>query len=110
MAGGNNNSICMYDIDSEVLLKRFIVSENMSLDGTLQFLNSKKITDAGINSDLIDRDGELSDLEDRIDNTIPGSRRGGDQVNVRPDQKSELQVLDFLQQQLRFQLHQLMVY
>ncbi|RCK66116.1 Periodic tryptophan protein 2 [Candida viswanathii] len=78
IAGGNNNSICMYDIDSEVLLKRFIVSENMSLDGTLQFLNSKKITDAGINSDLIDRDGELSDLEDRMDNSLPGARRGGD--------------------------------
>ncbi|EER36260.1 periodic tryptophan protein 2 [Candida tropicalis MYA-3404] len=87
LAGGNNNSICMYDIDSEVLLKRFIVSENMSLDGTLQFLNSKKITDAGINSDLIDRDGELSDLEDRIDNTIPGSRRGGDpsERKTRPE-------------------------
>ncbi|KAI3404095.2 PWP2 [Candida oxycetoniae] len=78
LAGGNNNSICMYDIDNEVLLKRFLVSENMSLDGTLQFLNSAKITDAGINSDLIDRNGENSDLEDRIDNTLPGSQRLGD--------------------------------
>ena len=34
----------------------------MSLDGTL-VLNSSKITDAGTNSDLIDRTGELSDLE-----------------------------------------------
>ncbi|CAK9436041.1 uncharacterized protein LODBEIA_P06020 [Lodderomyces beijingensis] len=78
LAGGYNNSICMYDIDNEVLLKRFIVSENMSIDGTLQFLKSGKITDAGINSDLIDRNGENSDLEDRIDNTLPGSQRGGD--------------------------------
>ncbi|EMG48949.1 PWP2 Periodic tryptophan protein 2 [Candida maltosa Xu316] len=87
LAAGNNNSICMYDIDNEVLLKRFIVSENMSLDGTLQFLNSSKITDAGINADLIDRTGELSDSEDRKDNTLPGSHRGGDpsERRVRPE-------------------------
>ncbi|EGW34541.1 uncharacterized protein SPAPADRAFT_134625 [Spathaspora passalidarum NRRL Y-27907] len=87
LAAGDNNSICMYDIDNEVLLKRFIVSENMSIDGTLQYLNSGKITDSGINSDLIDRDGELSDLEDRIDNTLPGSTRGGDpgERRARPE-------------------------
>lgn len=89
LAAGNNNSICMYDIDSEVLLKRFIVSENMSIDGTLQFLNSRKITDSGINSDLIDRNGENSDLEDRLDNTLPGALRGGDpsERRTRPEIK-----------------------
>ena len=76
----------------------------------LQFLNSKKITDAGINSDLIDRDGELSDLEDRIDNTIPGSRRGGDPSERKTRPEIRVTSIDFLQQQLRFQLHQLMVY
>ncbi|CUS23360.1 LAQU0S09e03004g1_1 [Lachancea quebecensis] len=77
VAGGNNNSICLYDIPNSVLLKRFIVSRNMSLNGTQQFLNSKKMTEAG-SLDLIDRDAENSDLEDRIDNTLPGSSRGGD--------------------------------
>ncbi|KAI5955532.1 PWP2 [Candida theae] len=87
LAAGNNNSICMYDIESEVMLKRFIVSENMSIDGTLQYLNSRKITDSGINADLIDRDGENSDLEDRLDNTLPGSQKGGDpsQRRTRPE-------------------------
>ncbi|KAI5968728.1 PWP2 [Candida margitis] len=89
LAAGNNNSICMYDIDSEVLLKRFIVSENMSIDGTSQYLNSRKITDSGINADLIDRDGENSDLEDRMDNTLPGASRGGDpsERRTRPEIK-----------------------
>jgi len=89
LAAGNNNSICMYDIDSEVLLKRFVVSENMSIDGTLQYLNSRKITDSGLNADLIDRNGENSDLEDRLDNTLPGSLRGGDpsERRVRPEIK-----------------------
>ncbi|SCW00335.1 LAFE_0C01926g1_1 [Lachancea fermentati] len=86
VAGGNNNSICLYDVPNEVLLKRFIVSRNMSLNGTMEFLNSSKMTEAG-SLDLIDRDAENSDLEDRIDNTLPGSRRGGDLSTrrVRPE-------------------------
>lgn len=86
VAGGNNNSICMYDIGNEVLLKRFTVSMNMELNGTLQLLNSGKITDAGQSIDLIDRAGENSDLEDRLDKTLPGSHRGDPSVrNVRPE-------------------------
>lgn len=85
IAGGNNNSICLYDIADEVLLKRFIVSENMTLDGTLTMLNSSKITDAGISLDLLDRLGEHSDREDRIDASLPGSHRGDPSArNVRP--------------------------
>ncbi|SCU92952.1 LAFA_0F13872g1_1 [Lachancea sp. 'fantastica'] len=86
VAGGNNNSICLYDIPNSVLLKRFNVSRNMSLNGTLQLLNSKRMTEAG-SLDLIDRDGENSDLEDRMDNTLPGSNRGGDLSTrrVRPE-------------------------
>ncbi|KAL1574274.1 periodic tryptophan protein [Candida albicans] len=95
LAAGNNNSICMYDIENEVLLKRFIVSENMSLDGTLQFLNSSKITDAGTNSDLIDRAGELSDLEDRVDNSLPGSHRGGDPSERRTRPEVRVTAVEF---------------
>lgn len=76
IAGGNNNSICLYDIADEVLLKKFTVSENMTLDGTLTMLNSSKITDAGILADLLDRQGENSDKEDRVDSSLPGSHRG----------------------------------
>ncbi|KAH3665460.1 hypothetical protein OGAPHI_003644 [Ogataea philodendri] len=77
VAAGNNNSICLYDLPNEVLLKRFTVSNNMQLNGTMQFLNSKNMTDAGA-MELIDDDGELSDLEDRrrADSMLPGSNRG----------------------------------
>ncbi|SJM86960.1 probable Periodic tryptophan protein 2 [Zygosaccharomyces bailii] len=86
VAGGNNNSICLYDVANEVLLKRFIVSKNMNLNGTMEFLNSSRLTEAG-SLDLIDTAGENSDLEDRIDNTVPGSNRGGDLSTrrVRPE-------------------------
>lgn len=85
IAAGNNNSICLYDISNEVLLKRFIVSLNMEINGTLEKLNSSKMTDVG-SLDLIDRDGENSDLEDRIDASIPGSKRGDPSLRkTRPE-------------------------
>ncbi|VEU22107.1 DEKNAAC103145 [Brettanomyces naardenensis] len=77
VAAGNNNSICLYDLPNEVLLKRFTVSLNMQLNGTQQFLNSKRMAEGGA-IDLIDDDGELSDVEERTkgDYTLPGSKRG----------------------------------
>lgn len=85
VAGGNNNSICLYDIADEVLLKRYVVSENMSLDGTLTQLNSSKITDAGTSIDAVDVAGENSDREDRMDTSLPGSHRGDPGArNLRP--------------------------
>ncbi|GMF05505.1 unnamed protein product [Ambrosiozyma monospora] len=49
----------------------------MQLNGTLQFLNSKNMTEAGA-LDLIDEDGDFSDVEDRrrTDAMLPGSNRG----------------------------------
>lgn len=86
VAGGTNNSICIYDLSTEVMVKRFTVSQNMTLDGTQQKLNSSKITDAGVNIDAVDTDGENSDLEDRIDTSLPGSSRGDPSArSTRPE-------------------------
>ncbi|KAN0099660.1 periodic tryptophan protein-like protein 2 [Hyaloscypha variabilis] len=77
LAGGNSKYVCLYSVDSLVLLKKYTVSINLSLSGTQEFLNSKQLTEAGP-AGLIDEQGEASDLEDRIDRTLPGSTRGGD--------------------------------
>ncbi|CAL3973131.1 hypothetical protein PZA11_005450 [Diplocarpon coronariae] len=77
LAGGNSKYICLYSVDALVLVKKFTVSINLSLSGTQEFLNSKLMTEAGPLG-LIDEQGEASDLEDRIDRTLPGSTRGGD--------------------------------
>jgi periodic tryptophan protein 2 len=77
LAGGNSKYICLYSVSSLVLLKRFTISTNLSLSGTQEFLNSKLLTEAGP-AGLMDEQGEASDLEDRIDRTLPGSTRGGD--------------------------------
>ncbi|XP_051135826.1 periodic tryptophan protein 2 [Andrographis paniculata] len=64
LAGGSSKYICMYDVAEQVLLRRFQITLNLSLDGVLDFLNSKKMTEAGP-LDLIDDDD--SDTEEGID-------------------------------------------
>lgn len=55
--------------DSQVLLRRFQITHNLSLDGVLDFLNSKKMTDAGP-LDLIDDDD--TDTEEGVDGQTRG--------------------------------------
>jgi periodic tryptophan protein 2 len=75
LAGGNSKFVCLYDVSSTSLLKRFQISANLSLDRMQEMLNSKNMTEAGP-KDLINMDAELSDLEDRIDRTLPGVQSG----------------------------------
>ena len=75
IAGGNSKYVCLYDVQSGTLIKKFTVSVNLSLQGTQEFLNSRNLTEAGPRG-LIDEQGEASDLEDRIDRTLPGATRG----------------------------------
>ncbi|KAL5115602.1 U3 snoRNP protein [Pleosporales sp. CAS-2024a] len=84
LAGGNSKYICLYDVQSGALLKKFTVSVNLSLDGTQEFLNSKLLTAAGPQG-LIDDQGEASDLEDRRDLTLPGAQKGIGARRTRPE-------------------------
>lgn len=85
LAGGNSKYICLYDVQSRVMLKKYTVSVNLSLDGTQEFLNSRNLTEAGPRA-LIDEQGEASDLEDRIDRTLPGAKRGDQSERItRPE-------------------------
>ena len=85
LAGGNSKYVCLYDVrqGEGVLVKKFQISENLSLDGTQEFLDSRKVNDAGINVDLIDDRGDASDLEDRMDTSLPGASRGAGDMSVR---------------------------
>ncbi|KAJ9190078.1 hypothetical protein P3X46_001311 [Hevea brasiliensis] len=69
LAGGSSKYICMYDIADQVLLRRFQITHNLSLDGVLDFLNSKKMTGAGP-LDLIDDDD--TDTEEGVDKQVQG--------------------------------------
>ncbi|KAG9313612.1 WD40-repeat-containing domain protein [Chiua virens] len=83
LAGGNSKYVVLYDVREGVLVKMFQISENLSLDGTEEFLDSRKVNSAGINMDLIDDRGEASDLEDRMDTTLPGAVRGAGDLSAR---------------------------
>ncbi|OMP00146.1 hypothetical protein COLO4_12887 [Corchorus olitorius] len=69
LAGGSSRYICMYDVADQVLLRRFQITHNLSLDGVLDFLNSKNMTEAGPLS-LIDDDN--SDTEEGVDKQTRG--------------------------------------
>jgi periodic tryptophan protein 2 len=77
LAGGNSKYICLYEVHSGMLVKKFTVSVNLSLDGTQEFLNTRNLTEAGPRG-LIDETGEASDLEERMggDRVLPGAQRG----------------------------------
>ncbi|TCD71931.1 hypothetical protein EIP91_000063 [Steccherinum ochraceum] len=75
IAGGNSKYVVIYDVQDGVMVKKFQISQNLSLDGTEEFLDSRKVTEAG-NVDLIDQQGNESDLEDRLDHSLPGVTRG----------------------------------
>jgi periodic tryptophan protein 2 len=77
LAGGNSKYVCLYSISSLTLLRKYTISINLSLEGTQEFLNSRYLTEAGPVG-LLDTQGEASDLEDRIDRTLPGATKGGD--------------------------------
>ncbi|KAI9081565.1 hypothetical protein K1719_036451 [Acacia pycnantha] len=77
LAGGSSRYICMYDVADQVLIRRFQITLNLSLDGVLDKLNSKNMTESGP-LDLID--DENSDVEEGIDvqtrgkiDDLPGS-------------------------------------
>ncbi|KKK12900.1 hypothetical protein P175DRAFT_0523917 [Aspergillus ochraceoroseus IBT 24754] len=75
LAAGNSKYICLYDVTTGSLVKKYTVSVNTSLDGTQEFLNSRDMTEAGARG-LLDETGEASDHEDRINRALPGAKRG----------------------------------
>ncbi|KAI8911003.1 WD40-repeat-containing domain protein [Gorgonomyces haynaldii] len=88
ICGGNFRYVCIYDVESRVLLKRFQITKNQSLDGMNELLNSKDMTEAGPRA-LIDETGELSDLEDRIDRSLPGVQKGDPSLRrTRPEART----------------------
>ncbi|KAL0062025.1 U3 snoRNP protein [Marasmius tenuissimus] len=85
LAGGNSKYVVLYDVreGEGVMVKKFQISENLSLDGTQEFLDSRRVNEAGISIDLIDDRGDASDLEDRLDTSLPGASRGAGDMSKR---------------------------
>jgi periodic tryptophan protein 2 len=54
--------VCLYDVEEKILLRRVQISHNRSLDGVLDQLNSKHVTDAGPAQLLDDADTDEDEL------------------------------------------------
>lgn len=76
IAGGSSKYVVIYDVKDGVMVKKYQISQNLSLDGTQEMLDSRKILDGGMSVDAMDLRGDESDLEDRLDKTLPGASRG----------------------------------
>mmetsp|Transcript_19430 Transcript_19430/g.28794 ORF Transcript_19430/g.28794 Transcript_19430/m.28794 type:complete len:893 (-) Transcript_19430:3154-5832(-) len=84
LAGGNSKYVCIYEVSQQILLKKFQVTFNRSLDGVLDELNSKYLTDGG----AIDEDAGSDDETNYNAIAMPGARRGDD-----GSRKSRVEVL-----------------
>uniref|UniRef100_A0A7R9V1J8 Small-subunit processome Utp12 domain-containing protein n=1 Tax=Chlamydomonas euryale TaxID=1486919 RepID=A0A7R9V1J8_9CHLO len=62
VAGGASKYVCIYDVAERTMLRRFQITSNRSLDGVLDTLNSKNMTDAGPVG-LVDHDDQDEDVE-----------------------------------------------
>mmetsp|Transcript_27029 Transcript_27029/g.62816 ORF Transcript_27029/g.62816 Transcript_27029/m.62816 type:complete len:172 (-) Transcript_27029:10-525(-) len=73
LAGGNSKYVCIYEVSQQMLLKKFQVSFNRSLDGVLDELNSKNLKDGvPIDEEAEPADGRRNGL------ILPGAKRGDD--------------------------------
>ena len=77
LAGGRSKYICLYAVGPKLLLKKWQLSHNRSLEGVLDKLNSKGIGDGGLVLASLDLEGS-ADPSDRAapDLSLPGVKRG----------------------------------
>lgn len=70
LAGGQSKNVCIYNVEEAILLKKFELTENKSLDNVNEVINRRKVTDFG-NIGLIEK-RERGDVKI----CLPGVRQG----------------------------------
>ncbi|CAI5731041.1 unnamed protein product [Peronospora destructor] len=68
LAGGRSKFVCIYAVEPQILLKKFQISHNLSLNGILEKLNNKNITESGLSK---------SELDAHLDDSEASGRNGG---------------------------------
>ena len=87
MAGGRSKYVCVYSVSTRVLVKKYQLSFNRSLDGVLDNQNSRNLAD-GIDVETIR--GDSDDDEHLAMNTLPGAGKGSSARDGRRNTKEEL--------------------
>ncbi|XP_062866597.1 PWP2 small subunit processome component [Trichomycterus rosablanca] len=72
LAGGQSKFVCIYNIKEQILMKKFEISCNMSLDAMEEFLDRRKMTEFGSLA-LVD---EGAGDGDGVEISLPGVKKG----------------------------------
>ncbi|XP_072941453.1 periodic tryptophan protein 2 homolog [Epargyreus clarus] len=73
LGGGNSKHICLYSIKESVLIKKFVITQNRSLDAVNDFINRRLLTEFG-NIALVE---ERTELEGgNVNVRLPGVQAG----------------------------------
>lgn len=80
LAGGRSKFICIYETSQQILLKKFQLSHNRSLEGVLDFLHSGKDGKPTVGEDTSASKSDADDLVGASRAVDPGSRRKGMEV------------------------------
>jgi periodic tryptophan protein 2 len=87
IAAGRSKYVCIYEVSQQILLKRFTLTHNRSLEGVNRQLHSGKMTEEGISIDAFDLSGggargvgDYSDDENQAgaEDRMPGSQSNAD--------------------------------
>lgn len=89
LAGGESNNFCLYSVPDRMIMRKFRITENRSLDGVVLDFNRRNFTEFG-NMNLVDTSDEDSDDgSNKMAIKLPGTknfdlgeRRSRPEVNV----------------------------
>ena len=78
IGGGNSKNLCLYDVTNKLLLRRYAITQNRSLDGVLLKLNSKNLK-GEVADHEIDADSDLEEdaweVRNQADMSMPGAKK-----------------------------------
>lgn len=77
LAGGKSKFVCVYDVAERTLLRRFQLTINRAVDGVLDELDSRRMTDAGPLELLPPADSDSDEEGRRGDDSLPGAGAKG---------------------------------
>ncbi|CAH2979650.1 unnamed protein product [Chilo suppressalis] len=83
LGGGNSKHVCLYSIREAILIRKFVITQNQSLDAVNDFINRRLLTEFG-NMALVEERTELEGADVNI--RLPGVKHGDmADRNVKPE-------------------------
>ncbi|XP_076066319.1 periodic tryptophan protein 2 homolog isoform X2 [Oratosquilla oratoria] len=83
LAGGQSKNVCIYNVEEELLIKKFEITQNRSFDAMDDIISRRKMAEGGINLALVE---EREDPSERASLKLPGVVKGDkSQRSFRPE-------------------------